>query len=432
MPKTTHPQLITVNGKSYAVGLFWQPLPGGSQKLHFIERTARSLIGGAQFYCTKPGGSPQFGLGFTKKGHKKNLPIATLSVASALKDKTSILAMFKVKQGWWMMVQRNNLLLPEDDFLFAKEDDAKKAFEELLSLPDWGYKIAPAAWSIEGTQDMALGNLLERVRPVTLQPLASKNHLMLIFAVIALAVGGYFLKPMLFPKPPSMADMKRKHPKKFVPKKLPSKKGTAAQSPDVAAKTLKAIQTIVETPKKKETWEDLPDLKEHAALCQSGLRYFGHPIPGWSLFEVLCDHKEMRVRYERRGGSLDFFETAYKSHFPKSKMTTEARGSTIWLSMELPKMTRRSIKPVFKRAKIEQRLMTFAQRTRQNILLSASKKAAEHVGDFEVVNFSFSSKIPIGEWASILSTFGTIQWTEMKWTAQTQSWDGKGIIYAKP
>ncbi|MBN1783749.1 MAG: type 4b pilus protein PilO2 [Alphaproteobacteria bacterium] len=429
MPKTTYPQLITVNGKTYAVGLFWQPLPGGSQKLHFVERTARSLIGGAQLYCTKSGGSPQFGLGFTKKGHKKNLPVATLSVAAALKDKTSMLAVFKVKEGWWMVVQRNNLLLPEDDFLFDNEDEAKKAFKDLLSLPDWGYKIAPASWSIDGTQDMEVGNLLERVRPVTLQPLATKNHMMLIFALIALVVGGYFLKPLLFPKPPTMAEMKKKS--KFTPKKLP-KKNQMGQAVDAAESTLKAIQHIVSIEKKKMTWEGLLDFKEHAAFCQNGLRYFGQSIPGWALFELSCDDKELRARYERRGGSLDFFETAYQTYFPQAKMETEGRGSTIWLKLDLPKITKRSIKPLLKSKDIEQRLMTFAQRTKQNILLGSAKKTAEQLGDFEVVNFSFSSKIAVGEWASILYTLGPIQWTEMKWNTQTKAWDGKGIIYAKP
>ncbi len=416
------PQIITVKKKQYVVGLFWQPLPGSRQKLNFIEKTARSLIGGAQFFCIRSGGASQFGLGFSKKGHKKNLPVATLSVASALKDKTSTLAVFKVKQGWWLVVLRSNLILPEDDFLFEKEADAKKNFMELLDLPDWGYKIAPASWDISGTQDMELSKLVERVRPVLLQPIAKKKTFTIIFILLFLAIGGYFAKGYLFPKTPIMK--KSNYKKKFVPKKIKGKKNLAEKS------KLNLIKQKKEIKKVNYSWENLLDLTEHASFCQNGLRYFGHPIPGWTLFEMNCDTVELKVRYERRGGSLDFFNTAYDAYFQESKMKVEDSGNTVWLSMKLPKISKKSVKPFLQKKEIEQRLLTFAQKIKQNISISSPREVSKTPLNFDVVNFSFSSKIPVRDWAIVLSTLGAVQWEQMQWNVQNKSWNGKGIIYA--
>lgn len=419
MVARTIPQIISVGGKQYAIGLFWQPLPGGRQQLPFIERTARSLIGGAQFYCIKTGGTGQFGLGFSKKGHRGNLPVATVSVASALKDKPSTLAVFRVKEGWWLIVVRNNLILPEDDFLFEKEDEAKKAFSDLLPLPDWGYKIAPASWQIEGTQDIELSKLLERtIRPVLLQSLAPKNILFIAALLIGLGIAGYFLKDVFFPKPIPMA-------KKQIETQFNSKKLAVKNEKKQEAGFLKSIQT--KAVNAKEVQIKKIDSVEHARLCQSGWSYFGKIIPGWTLSEFHCTGTNMKVRYERKSGTLDFLTTAKDLYFKEATMEIQNRGGTVWLSVPLPKLKEKEIVPMLRKSEIEQHLMTFAQKTKQtiNVLPGEAK-----IDNFDVVNFSFSSKISLVDWAMVLKDLGAIFWQEIKWSQQSKTWEVKGVVYA--
>ncbi|MHA1540879.1 MAG: type 4b pilus protein PilO2 [Alphaproteobacteria bacterium] len=415
------PQVITVKNKKYAVGLFWQPLASGKQKLGFIEKTARSLIGGAQFFCIRSGGSSQFGLGFSKKGHKKNLPIATLSIASALKDKASVLAVFKVKEGWWLVVIRNNLILPEDDFLFEKEEEAQKSFNELLNLPDWGYKIAPASWQITGTKDVSLSNLLQKSRPVLLKSIAKKSIFQILFILLFLGIGGYFLKGIIFPKVPVM--QKSFHKKKFSPEKI--KKKTKKKK-----SILKTIKQEIKSKKQISSWENLLDLKEHASFCQSGLKYFGYPIPGWEMTEINCDNLEIKSKYQRRGGSLDFFKTAYRTYFNTAKIEIVNSGNSILLSMKLPKISKKTTKPFLKKEEIENRLISFSQKTDQKIVITKERSVAKTPQKFSIVNFSFSSKIPVRDWSVILSTFGAVEWKSMQWRVQNKTWNAKGVIYA--
>ncbi|MHA1550089.1 MAG: type 4b pilus protein PilO2 [Alphaproteobacteria bacterium] len=419
--KRTIPQIFTYEGKSYAVGLFWQPLQTGRQQLHFIERTARSLIGGGQFFCTKSGGAPQFGLGFSKRGHKKGQPVATLSIALALKDKPSTLAVFKVKQGWWMAVIRNNLILPEDDFLFEKEDDAKKAFEDLLSLPDWGYKIAPASWNISGTQDMPVGKLLDRVRSVPLQSLASFSSKYIILFALILGLGFYFTKNIFFPKTIPM--QKQTHSKKFKPKKISGKTKTGGKffNPVVQKKIEKPLVS----------WEKLPDFVEQATLCEKGRSYLVQVIVGWELSEVKCVKNTLTALYKRKNGSLDFIQTAHKTFFPDAKLDILKKGDTALVTLALPQGKTHSAPPVLSKSELEQRLLTFSQRTKQIIRLTSSQKKENPLQKFKVVNFSFSSKIPLREWADILILFKSVRWTEIIWNASKMSWDAKGEIYAK-
>jgi hypothetical protein len=44
----------------------------------------------------------------------------------------------------------------DGDVLFVKEDDAKEQFMSMLSVPDWGRKIAPEEWGIEETEQKSI------------------------------------------------------------------------------------------------------------------------------------------------------------------------------------------------------------------------------------------------------------------------------------
>ena len=130
---------IDIAGKTYAVGLFWQPLQNEKDYLKEVQQAVQTVVVGANLYCLKKGTAAQYGLGFTRNGQKVGMPAGASGIANALRDKSSAVCVFKVNEGWWFVTIRNNLILAEEDTIYTEENDAKEAFNSMLSIPDWGY-----------------------------------------------------------------------------------------------------------------------------------------------------------------------------------------------------------------------------------------------------------------------------------------------------
>ena len=143
-------------GKTYAASLFWQPLQNSDDPYTEIKEASENVLEGSDLFCIKPGKSPQFGLCISYQGYKKGALAAAVSVATALADRSSFLAVFKVSNGWWYVCARNDTILSDGDMLFLNEEDAKEQFMSMLAVPDWGRKIAPADWLVEDTTNIAL------------------------------------------------------------------------------------------------------------------------------------------------------------------------------------------------------------------------------------------------------------------------------------
>ena len=115
-----------INGVVYSAGLFWQPLQNKDDPYTEIEDSAESVLEGADLFALKPGKTVQFGVCASTDGYKKGLNSLAVSISTALADKSSFVAVFKVDNGWWYCCVRNDILLSDGDMLFLKEEDAKE------------------------------------------------------------------------------------------------------------------------------------------------------------------------------------------------------------------------------------------------------------------------------------------------------------------
>lgn len=90
-----------VDGIRYATSLFWQPLQNKDDPYTEIEESAESVLEGADLFAFKPGKAVQYGVCASTDGYKKGLPSLAVSLSTALGDKSSFVAVFRVDNGWW-------------------------------------------------------------------------------------------------------------------------------------------------------------------------------------------------------------------------------------------------------------------------------------------------------------------------------------------
>ena len=143
---------ITVGGTTYATSLFWQPLQNVTDPFQEVEDASEGVLEGADLFCIKGGKAPQFGICVSHEGYKGGEAVAAVSLATAMSNISSYVAVFKTPQGWWYTCIRNDIILSDGDMLFLNEQEAKDQFLSMLAVPDWGRKIAPPEWGIEETE----------------------------------------------------------------------------------------------------------------------------------------------------------------------------------------------------------------------------------------------------------------------------------------
>ena len=177
--------VVTVDGQKFAVGLIWQPLQNLDDPIVEIRESAESEAG-ADLYCLRPAATPQYGIGYSEFEHRDGMPSLAAAVAAALSDKGSVCAVFKVNEGWWLIAIRNDLILAEEDVVFASEEEAQKAYAAMMAVPDWGIRIVPPEWNIEGVEQRDLAKLIRGMRKVRLQQINAQRRtkFLLVIAII--------------------------------------------------------------------------------------------------------------------------------------------------------------------------------------------------------------------------------------------------------
>ena len=107
-----------LNGTQYATSLFWQPLQNQEDPYTEVGEASEGVLEGADLFCIKPGKAPQFGICVSEEGFKTGTQVAAVALATALSDRPSFIAVYKVENGWWYTCVRNDIILSDGDMLF--------------------------------------------------------------------------------------------------------------------------------------------------------------------------------------------------------------------------------------------------------------------------------------------------------------------------
>ena len=160
-------QVITLNKKKYAVGLFWQPTGAGYVARSYARTLARSVDKKLNLFTEYRG---MVGLGARRAGHRSGMDSAAAAVVDTLGEFSSFLAVFAVDKKFYLVAVRNGIIL--EDKLFEREEDARSEYFKLSEIPDWAALFAPAPWGMPRAVERNLSDLTIRAIRAQLRPIS--------------------------------------------------------------------------------------------------------------------------------------------------------------------------------------------------------------------------------------------------------------------
>lgn len=417
---------MVVNNVTYAVSLFWQPLQDVDDPLPEVKETANSVMDGADVYCLRTGASPQYGVGNTQEGHQPGQPSAAAAVADLFADKSSSVAVFEVEEGWWFVAVRNDLILSEEDILYLEEEDAKRAFFAMMAVPDWGRKIAPASWGIEGTEEVNLEDILTSPGSSKMLRIGggkdSKTLMIAAGAGVLLLLIIYKLVSGLFSS---------SAPKQIKP--IVSLPAFVDEAP---------VQQVVEI----KPWEKLPVVDEMVMRCFAGVQQArSMVVPGWDLVNVSCDASGVTANWIMQWGHVGWVKRAFEEYSMEGMdyfVSDDAKSAFATISIgELPTSTST---PKYSIYEIREELNNIFQAMKSDISMEDDRGAppvlkttagglgtevVQGARAYPKLKFSFSSEYQPADWLSLFHKFPGLEIINLTYTPGNNIWQYEGQIY---
>ncbi len=431
------PQNVIKFGKTqYAIGLFWQPLQDVDDPIPEIRETMESEAG-ANLYAIHYGRSPQYGIGRSDKGHKDGQTVGAIAVLDSLSDKSSFVAVFKVEEGWWFLVARNDLILPEEDILYHTEQEAKDAYFSMMAVPDWGYKIAPAAWNIDGTEEMNLETLLKDGQQVRLLSLGAirGTKILLSIAILIFILVGLIAYSVFF-----LIDREKKEP--------------TVIEPVIPVAT---IQTVEPQREEEKPWEKLVSVNAFLERCWSdAYQLKSMTIPGWGLNQITCTPSGISTGWNKtwtQGGRVAWIEVGIKEQYKfKGEPQINETGTAATISFKFDDIPVVGSTPTLSLSKLRREMTDISQALSLPISLSVGQVTVEAPKPpegtlptaqtqqpakvYQFLAFSFSSAMDPPAWESFFDKFSGLEITKIEYnpnsdSALTNNWKYEGRIYEK-
>ena len=418
--------VVTVDGQKYAVGLTWQPLQNLDDPLDEIRETIASEPN-ADLYCFRQTSVAQYGIGRSSLGHRSGMPSLAATITNALDSYESFCAVFKVKEGWWFVAVRNNLILAEEDTLFETEEEAKRAFASMMAVPNWDLRIVPSDWSIDGTQDRPLSDLVRKGRKVRLMEInaARKTYFLIFLAVIILFALGALIYWLIGVW------------QNFKPKQIIQ----PVQTPHV-------IQPVAPEPEKPKPWEQLTSAQALIKACWDDVYQIKSiSFPGWKLGLITCTPEGIKTTWTKNGreGFLSWIRFGIKQYqFTDLTVSAENNTSTATGTIKFNNLPTIASVPLFTVNQLQEDLSEIQQATglnfqfTQQVLLDppnkpdGSKPANQKA--YNYFSFSTTSDYTPWEWMRFFEKFSGFELSKIEYNPSndtTTKWKYDGRIYAK-
>ncbi len=406
--KRTWGTSIELDGITYATSLFWQPLQNKDDPFTEVGEASEGVMEGADLFCIKQGKAPQFGICASKEGYKNGQNVAAVTLATAMADKSSFIAVFKVDNGWWYTCVRNDIILSDGDMLFLNEQDAKNQFLSMLAVPDWGRKIAPPEWNLEETEYLDLNKLMSQGMRAKLQKIKALRgtKLMLVIAISAIIglwllssiINGIFLAP---PKRPIIAP--------------------------VAPKVVKPVEKIPEI----KPWEKISDPEQVMLNCYKAVQDVVTIMPpGWVIGNISCSTGGLTTSWSREVGKISWIEQALDiSGITFSGRSVSDDGNSLIASVPLPKIKQISSPPLKNDIDLKNTINNLFQSIGQSVNLSSFAYTSPEQNVYRSVRFKFSSIHNPSVWSDLLTKFSGLDITMIRYNTGNKTWEYEGAIY---
>lgn len=416
-------QVITINRKKYAVGLFWQPTGAGYVARTYARALARSVDKKLNLYTEYRG---MVGLGARRAGHRSGMDSAAAAVTDALGEYSSFLAVFGIDKYFYLVAVRNGVIL--EDKLFTSESDARAEYFKLSEFPDWGALFAPAPWGMPRAVERNLSDLIVRAVRAPLRPISRVGAGLVSGVLIIVFVVGsmwFFRDPL---------------------EQMVTTSELSNISPELAAEFEKQVQeknkeldAVFEIEKPALPgpivlpYEYLPDPMARAQVCYQAMGFLMQPITGWSQTNVECGETHAIAQFSRDYGTLDDFYMMATELMPASFVQQQS-DNALTVRAKLPDV------PTY--ASIDERDVETVLRAVMTAFQGIDTPAdAAMVVDtltngvdtvyLNVVEVAAESKLVPTQFMQIFDDFGGVYMTRCAWNASARTWNYEVIIYAK-
>lgn len=417
---------ITVNDTTYAVSLFWQPLQDTNDPFPEVQETVDNVMEGADLFCIRQDSSPQYGIGNSVEGHKAGMPSAAAAIADIFSDKSSSVAVFEVDEGYWFIAVRNDLILSEEDILYLNEEDAKRAFYAMMAVPDWGRKIAPASWEIEGTEEADLFDILKEPHGSKLMRIdkarQQKTKIIIGVAALLVLIIGYKLVSTMF---------------------APAPKRTFR--PLTPLKPLE-IEEEKELPPPVEVkpWEKLVVPEDFLNRCYAGVMQIKSMIvPGWKVGNIQCTTSGLSTDWTMEWGHLGILKRAFEEYgMPGFDFMLSDTGTSAVASLAMGDIAVHSETPKYSIYELREEWTNIFQAIKKNVTLSEESEQTTQVipgrngGEprtitkvYNKLAFGFSSDLPVSEWLGVFNQFPALELKQLEYNMTDGTWSYEGQIY---
>jgi hypothetical protein len=419
---------ITISGRKYAAGLFWQPSGGGADPRENARRIARLAKMRAPFFISFNG---MIGLSASNGGISSGMPVAAAEVMDSVGEH-NFLAAFSVREGYWLLAVRGGIIVK--DLFFPDKEGASKEFAELSAMPGWDAVLAPLDWNAEGSTERRVGEIVSGTRKHRLSNISNlSGYIMSLMLLAGAATAGY----VFFEEPIK---------KMLAPKIEMEETGVDPEIIEEYRAGLEEIERPKQTPKKivtpKMPWESVPSLRDKADQCWRATAFLAQRITGWTLVSVSCADEEATARLTRNYGTLDDLYNEVRRTMQTVKVN-EIGGNDVVLTARLRPLEKFESKPESNADDV----MTAMQSTFQRINADADFRRDfielempalnddEEIGvdmtDVPVVKIEAASKLQPLEFIKIMRDMSGVEMPKVFWDNANRTWTYDVVIFVK-
>ena len=418
-------QVISVNRKKFAAGLFWQPVGAGFTPRGFARHLASTVDKKLNLFIEY---RAMVGLGARRMGLRAGMPSAAAAVMDALTEYSSFLAVFDAGDVYYLVAVRNGIILA--DQVFNNADDARDEYFKLSEIPDWGALIAPGQWGMPRAVERTLPELFstmgyrDLLRPIS--HFRTGMFSLVLVAIFCLVIFSIFRQSFVqvFSPRPNIAQI----------------------DPELAAEYKRQIeeknreldaQFNMPTPPEPAPlivpYDYLPDPIARAKLCYQAIGFLMQPITGWNQIVAECGETHASARLRRSFGTIGDFYAIATEKMPHI-FVQEQTEDLIQVRATLPELKTRASQDERDADTVLRDVTTLFQMVDEQVstqIVTDFVTNGEQTLQLNVVEIGASSKMIPEQFMQIFNEFGGVYMTRCTWDAGTRTWNYEVIIYAK-
>ena len=412
-------EILRVNKKKFAAGLFWQPVAVGYTARNYARVLARESH--ANYFVEY---RSMIGLAPRRRGYRAGMPSIAAEVVDALSEYTSFLAVFAVDGKYYLLAVRNSIILA--DKLFESESDARAEYARFSKIPDWTTFIAPNAWGMPRAMERNLGTILSRKAKYNLRPISrwrSNFVSSILLAVFLVVLYMFFREPINQMKTPKVKPLDSARIEEY--KRLVDEKNKELDKQFEIVR--EASQPLV------LPYESLPVPAQRAKQCYQAIGFLMQPVAGWVQSNVVCDETRAVAEFSRKYGSLDEFYKIAADFLPGAEVV-ELDDNTLSVNVALPEVERVASQDARDAETVERTVISLFQTLRTNVktdIVVDTIRNGDNTANLNVVEIAASSKLLPMQFIKMFDEFGGVYMTRCVWNAMTRTWNYEVIIYAK-